>query len=81
MRQWKLDNRSLRADRSMLPGNTGDHAVKPIFNIGDGQASHPHGQPGDSLAKVFFDLQSDPGVLKDQFFKSASAETAGDFLP
>jgi hypothetical protein len=45
-------------------------------NIGDGQASHPHRQPGDSFAEVFYDLQSDLGVLKDQLFKLAAAETA-----
>ncbi len=74
MRQWELDSGSLRADHSMLTGSTGEHTVKPIFNIGDGQASHPHGQPGDSFAQVFYDLQSDLGVLKDQFFKLAAAD-------
>lgn len=77
MRQWELDNCSLGAHRSMLFGNTGEHTVKPVFNIGDGQASHPHGQPGDSFAKIFYDLQCDLGVLKDHLFKLAAAETAG----
>lgn len=64
----------------MLFGYTGEHAIEPIFNIGNGHSTHTPGQRGNSFAQVFNDLQSDLGVLQYQLFKLATAETTGKAL-
>ena len=77
MGQWKLDDNSFRADSFMFFGNTGEYPVKAVLDIGDSQASHPMGQPGDTFTEVFDDLQADLGVLKDQSLELTAAKTAG----
>jgi len=77
MRQWELDDDSLWAACTMLFGDAAEYAVKPVFNIGNSQATNASRQPGNPFAKIFDNLQANFRVLQDQFFKLAPAESAG----
>ena len=63
MCQRKQNDHAARTLGAVLFCHTGEHAVKPVFDIGDGEAADPAGEPGDSFTEVFDDLKPHIGLI------------------
>ncbi|HLD29704.1 MAG TPA: hypothetical protein VJC03_05135, partial [bacterium] len=75
-----MDNEFPLSLDPMFPSNLDENLVEAILQICHGQASHTACKPIDPIAQIPDDLQSDIGMLQNQFLETLLSKAAKQSL-